>query len=91
VKTFSPRRTQRTLRGTTAELQAVHHPSNAILQVKDVKIDSESELQATQLEMAEKLSVVDIRHTCHGFELDNDALVDDQIDPLPGADFHRGR
>jgi phosphoglycerate-specific signal transduction histidine kinase len=65
---------------------AVHQAVNALLQHLDVEVEQITQPVAAQLEVAEKLSAMDIRQSLDGLHLDNDPLLDKQIQSMAKFD-----
>jgi hypothetical protein len=80
-----PLRTPRTLRLTLVGI-VVHNPSNTVTQVGDIEVDQQADTVTTESEIGHHLCVVERVQFFHGLQFDDDAVFDEEIDPVSRID-----
>jgi hypothetical protein len=78
---FSPQRTLRTQRKWGSE--AIYDASNAVAQMETVEINDDSELFPAKLKVRDNLCLMNGGERTHGFDLNNDEVFYEQIEPIP--------
>ena len=61
---------------------AVDDTSNPLAQMRHVEVDQQTELVTAELQIREKLRVVNGKQFLHTFDLDDDAVFDDEVDTV---------
>lgn len=56
-----------------------HEPSDALLQQRDVEVDEKSDAQSAQLQVGEKLCLMDRREGVNRFDLDQNSVLDHKV------------
>ena len=62
----------------------VYHVPDTLFQMRHVEVDDESNRPATELEVGKHLRRVQREKLFDRLQFDNDAILDEKIDPVPG-------
>ena len=85
-KAYSTAETRRPQEGW-APLEPIHHPNDSILEKRDVEVDQQPDATIAQLELRKKLRLVDREKFCHGLDLHDHAVLDQQVEPIRKAEL----